>query len=62
MDLKEPPLLDIDGPELLVGDAVTVEPALYDTTIGGVRLEDMVIVTEEGCMNLNQLPEELTWK
>lgn len=62
LDLKEPPLLDIDGPELLVGDAVTVEPALYDTTIGGVRLEDMVIVTEEGCMNLNQLPEELTWK
>lgn len=61
LDLKEPPLLDVGGPELLVGDAVTIEPALYDTTLGGVRLEDMVIVTAEGCENLNRLGEGLRW-
>ena len=62
LDLKEPPLLDIGGPELLVGDAITVEPALYDTTIGGIRLEDLVIVTADGYENLNTLPESLDWR
>ena len=62
LDLKEPPLLDMGGPELLVGDAITVEPALYDTTIGGIRLEDLVIVTENGYENLNTLPESLDWR
>lgn len=62
LDLKEPPLLDFKGPELVVGDAVTVEPGLYSLETGGVRLEDLVIVTETGCENLNELPEGLEWK
>ena len=61
LDLKEPPLLDLGGPPLLVGDAVTVEPALYADDTGGVRLEDMTIVTADGCENLNRLPEGLAW-
>ena len=61
LDLKEPPLLDLGGPPLLIGDAVTVEPALYADDTGGVRLEDMVIVTADGCENLNRLPEGLAW-
>ena len=61
LDLKEPPLLDLGGPPLLVGDAVTIEPALYADDTGGVRVEDMVIVTGDGCENLNTLPEGLTW-
>ncbi|USN98542.1 MAG: aminopeptidase P family protein [Phycisphaeraceae bacterium] len=62
LDLKEPPLLDFKGPALLVGDAVTVEPGLYSMAVGGMRLEDLVIVTEDGCENLNELPEHLDWK
>jgi Xaa-Pro aminopeptidase len=62
LDVHEPPLLDMKGPALLLGDAVTVEPGLYRRDLGGVRVEDLVIVTENGCENLNTLPEELCWR
>jgi Xaa-Pro aminopeptidase len=61
LDLKEPPLLDFKGPELVAGDAVTVEPGLYSMAVGGMRLEDLLIVSDEGCENLNTLPEGLDW-
>jgi Xaa-Pro aminopeptidase len=61
LDVHEPPLLDRNGPSLLVGDVITIEPGLYSHAIGGVRLEDMVLVTEAGCENFNTLPEGLTW-
>ncbi|MCA9245089.1 MAG: aminopeptidase P family protein [Phycisphaerales bacterium] len=62
LSLKEPPLLDRLGPELIVGDAVTVEPGLYALGIGGIRIEDLVIVRKNMCENLNRLPEGLTWR
>ena len=62
LDVHEPPLLDGKGGELLEGDALTVEPGLYRKDLGGVRVEDMVIVTADGFINLNQLPEGLEWK
>lgn len=61
LDLKEPPLLDVGGPELVEGDAITVEPGLYAPSIGGLRLEDMVIVRKDGVENLNTLHEGMTW-
>ena len=61
LDVHEPPLLDMKGPELLVGDVLTIEPGLYRRDMGGVRVEDMVVVTKDGCTNLNKLSEELTW-
>jgi len=61
LEVHEPPLLDAKGIELIAGDAVTVEPGLYKTGLGGVRVEDIVIVTDEGCDNLNNLPEGLDW-
>ena len=60
LDLKEPPLLDFKGIELVAGDAVTIEPAVYCRAIGGVRLEDLYIVRDVGCENLNTLPQGLT--
>lgn len=62
LDVHEPPLLDFKGPELVTGDALTIEPGLYSKAIGGIRIEDMVIVTENGYDNLNSLPEGLDWR
>ncbi len=62
LDCHEPPLLDFQGPPLVAGDAVTIEPGLYRRDLGGVRVEDLVIVTADGCTNLNHLPESLDWK
>ena len=62
LDVHEPPLLDIGGPALVVGDAVTREPGLYRRDLGGVRVEDMVVVTADGCENLNTLDEGIGWK
>lgn len=62
LDLKEPPLLDLAGPELIEGDAVTIEPGLYMLGVGGMRLEDLVIVRKGGCDNLNTLHEGLDWR
>ncbi len=61
LSVHEPPLLDFKGPELVLGDAVTIEPGLYRKDLGGVRVEDIVVVTEDGCENLNNLPEGLDW-
>jgi Xaa-Pro aminopeptidase len=50
--VHEPPLLDMGGPPLICGDVVTIEPGLYSPAIGGLRLEDMVVVTDDGCEDL----------
>lgn len=62
LDVHEPPLLDFSGPQLIKGDALTIEPGVYGRAFGGVRVEDMVIVTDDGCENLNHLPEILDWR
>lgn len=62
LEVHEPPLLADGGVALLVGDVVTVEPGLYCRAIGGVRVEDMVVVTANGCRNFNRLPEGLDWQ
>jgi Xaa-Pro aminopeptidase len=41
------------------GNVVTVEPGLYYEGLGGVRLEDVVVVTRTGCRNLVGIPKVL---
>lgn len=62
LEVHESPLLDRNGPPLVVGDVITIEPGLYRKDLGGVRVEDMVAVTAEGVVNLNRLPETLEWR
>ncbi len=44
---------------LQVGNIVTVEPGIYIPEKFGVRIEDMALVTENGCENLTTAPKEL---
>lgn len=62
LEVHEPPLLAAGGPPLLIGDVLTIEPGLYCRAIGGVRVEDMVFVTANGCRNVNKLHEGLDWR
>lgn len=62
LEVHEPPLLDFKGPPLVEGDALTVEPGVYGRGVGGLRIEDLVVVTASGCENLNALPEGLDWR
>lgn len=61
--LHELPSFRKTGPgtdQLRAGDVVTIEPGLYDPDAGwGVRLEDLVVVTEDGMTNLTPLPYAL---
>lgn len=62
LDIHEGPSLSESGKELRAGNVVTVEPGLYYKEIGGVRLEDVVIVTKTGCKNLTMFEKKLVLK
>ena len=58
--IHEQPILGPSCTEtLLEGEVVTVEPGLYRGGTGGVRIEDLVVVTATGCRILTQTPKEL---
>ena len=44
---------------LTPGNVITIEPGLYYKELGGIRIEDTVLVTKTGCINLTNLPK--TW-
>jgi Xaa-Pro aminopeptidase len=59
LEVHEEPQLDLSGGELVAGDVVAVEPGCYRQGYGGVRLENLVLVTEDGCEVLTDYPYEL---
>lgn len=54
LDIHEPPRIGDNDEVLRAGNVVTVEPGLYYEHLGGIRLEDVVVVTEDGCINLTR--------
>ena len=57
-EIHEAPRLGLTEQKLVPGDIVSVEPGLYYPEIGGVRIEDLVLVTEDGSRNLTRFPKE----
>jgi Xaa-Pro aminopeptidase len=60
LDIHEGPAVGAGSTAILVpGVVVTVEPGIYLPGIGGVRVEDTVVVTESGCRALTAFPKDV---
>ena len=60
LDIHEFPRIWPEKGQLLKpGNVFTIEPGLYYEDIGGIRIEDLVVVTENGCVNLTRFPKRL---
>jgi Xaa-Pro aminopeptidase len=59
LEVHERPWLSRVGDDLVPGDVIALEPGLYRPGLGGVRLEDIAIVTEDGIDVVTDYPYDL---
>lgn len=62
LEIHEPPRIGMGDEILREGNVVTVEPGLYYEKIGGIRIEDVVVVEKKGCTNLTKYPKRFRVK
>ncbi len=61
LEVHEAPRVRADSADVLeAGMILTVEPGIYIPEWGGVRVEDDVLVTRDGCVRLTSLPRDLS--
>jgi Xaa-Pro aminopeptidase len=59
--IHEAPRLSTESPDVLdPGNVVTIEPGIYLEGLGGVRIEDLAVVREDGVEILTTFPKRLT--
>ena len=60
LEIHEPPRVGRkEQTKLEAGMVITVEPGVYEPGVGGVRIEDTVVVTRNGCEILTPTEKEL---
>ena len=62
LEIHEPPRIGMGEEILKEGNVVTVEPGLYYEKIGGIRIEDVVVVEKKCCTNLTKYPKRFRVK
>ena len=61
VDIHEAPRLSTESEDVLEpGNVITIEPGIYLPGLGGVRIEDLAVVRDDGVEVLNSFPKELT--
>jgi len=59
LEVHEKPGIGRSGEAFVAGDVLAIEPGLYRAGYGGVRLEDLILVTDDGAEVLTDFPYEL---
>jgi Xaa-Pro aminopeptidase len=59
LEVHERPWMSRVGDDLVAGDVIAIEPGLYRSGLGGVRLEDIAIVTDDGIEVVTGYPYDL---
>jgi Xaa-Pro aminopeptidase len=58
--VHEGPTINTRGEEALVpGNVITIEPGVYIPRLGGVRIEDMIVITKKGSRGLTKFRKEI---
>lgn len=60
LDVHEQPRISSNSTHVLQnGNVITIEPGIYIPNVGGIRIEDDVVIQDDGCVVLNASPRQL---